>query len=225
MLLEIYSLRAFLCFSSWNFSLQKLICSLTRSTHDTTRFDSVWDLCWTRKSISLSPCKLYPTRCAFLKFSVWAKFVEIFFNLKNDARMRTVTQLPVVSAALVDPGVELLEELWLSLLLTRVIAVNTSPGGSGLRCSCICCRRSATCAAKTLCRSAINKHFGHRQSLHRQNPLCPFKIESKPWFRHRAHFGVRFFSAAAACACLLAALLLVATEEPAVVVKLPLPCE
>ena len=74
------------------------------------------------------------------------------------------------------------------------MAVNISPGGRGALCSCICCLLNATCAARTRCLSAIKRHFGHRQSLHRQNPLCPLRIESKPWFLHLAHFGVRFFS-------------------------------
>lgn len=134
------------------------------------------------------------------------------------------TNLLPVGSAEVEPGVELLDGLWLPLLLTLLMAVKTSPGGSGFLCSCICCRRRATWAASTRCLSAISRHFGHKQSLHRQKPLCPFKIESKPWFRHRAHFGVRFFSAAA-CVCLpWAALLPAATVEPLVVKLLP-PCE
>ena len=125
----------------------------------------------------------------------------------------------------VETGEGLRDGFWDSLPIL-VIAVNTSPGGNGLRCSCICWRRSATWAARTRCRSAMRRHFGHRQSLHRQKPLWPFKIESKPWFRHRAHFGVRFFSEdCAVCdwawACLPLALFAVATVELLVVKLLP----
>lgn len=57
--------------------------------------------------------------------------------------------------------------------------------------SVACCLRSATCAAMTRCLSTTSRQFAHWQSLHRQNLLCPFRQDTTPWFRHRAHFGVR----------------------------------
>lgn len=46
-------------------------------------------------------------------------------------------------------------------------------------------------AAITLCLSSTSRQPGQRQSRQRHNRLCPFKHEITPWFRHRAHFGVR----------------------------------
>jgi hypothetical protein len=57
--------------------------------------------------------------------------------------------------------------------------------------SCCCCRRNATCAAITLCLSAIRLQSGQAQSFHLQNRLCPLRIDITPWFLHLAHFGDR----------------------------------
>ncbi len=43
----------------------------------------------------------------------------------------------------------------------------------------------------TLCLSTTSRQLAHWQSRHRQCFLCPFRQETTPWFRHRAHFGVR----------------------------------
>ena len=48
-----------------------------------------------------------------------------------------------------------------------------------------------TCAAMTLCLSAMRLHLQQVQSRKRQCRLCPFSHEIRPWFRHRAHFGRR----------------------------------
>lgn len=57
--------------------------------------------------------------------------------------------------------------------------------------SAACCRLSATCAAMTRCRSTTRRQQAQRQSLQRQKRLWPFKQETTPWFRQRAHFGLR----------------------------------
>lgn len=57
--------------------------------------------------------------------------------------------------------------------------------------SAVCCRLSATCAAMTRCRSTTSRQQAQRQSLQRQNRLWPFKHETTPWFRQRAHLGLR----------------------------------
>ena len=49
----------------------------------------------------------------------------------------------------------------------------------------------ATWAAMTRCRSTTNKQLVHWHSFHRQSFLCPFRQETTPWLRHRAHLGVR----------------------------------
>ena len=49
---------------------------------------------------------------------------------------------------------------------------------------------SATCAAMTRCRSTTNRQLAHWQSLQRQVRLWPFRHDTTPWLRHRAHFGV-----------------------------------
>lgn len=54
-----------------------------------------------------------------------------------------------------------------------------------------CCLLSATCAAITLCLSAMRLQSEHAQSRHLQNRLCPLRIEITPWFRQRAHLGER----------------------------------
>lgn len=54
-----------------------------------------------------------------------------------------------------------------------------------------CCLLSATWAAITRCLSAIKLQSAQLQSLHLQNLLCPFKIETTPWFLQRAHLGRR----------------------------------
>ena len=54
-----------------------------------------------------------------------------------------------------------------------------------------CCLLKATWAAMTRCLSAIRLQSGHVQSLHLQNLLWPFKMDTTPWFRQRAHFGSR----------------------------------
>lgn len=61
----------------------------------------------------------------------------------------------------------------------------------GLLTSAACCRLSATCAAMTRCRSTTSRQQAQRQSLQRQNRLWPFKQETTPWFRQRAHLGLR----------------------------------
>lgn len=55
----------------------------------------------------------------------------------------------------------------------------------------ICADLKLTCAAMMRCRSTTNWQLGHIHSRQRHNFLCPFKQEITPWFRHRAHFGVR----------------------------------
>lgn len=57
--------------------------------------------------------------------------------------------------------------------------------------SAACCRLSATCAAMTRWRSTTSRQQAHRQSLQRQKRLWPFKHETTPWFRQRAHLGLR----------------------------------
>lgn len=57
--------------------------------------------------------------------------------------------------------------------------------------SCVCWRLRATCAAMTRCLSAISVHWAQLQSRHLQYLLCPFNHETIPWFRQRAHLGVR----------------------------------
>lgn len=57
--------------------------------------------------------------------------------------------------------------------------------------SCVCCLRSATCAAITRCLSAIRVHWAQLQSRHLQYLLWPLSDETTPWLRQRAHFGVR----------------------------------
>lgn len=52
---------------------------------------------------------------------------------------------------------------------------------------------SLTCAAITLCRSAIRVHLAHTQSFHLQKRLCPLSVDTTPWLRHRAHLGVRWY--------------------------------
>ncbi|CAG11570.1 unnamed protein product [Tetraodon nigroviridis] len=73
------------------------------------------------------------------------------------------------------------------------------PGGLSTQrqiCACnrdaaACCRLSATCAAMTRCRSTTSRQQAQRQSLQRQKRLWPFKQETTPWFRQRAHLGLR----------------------------------
>ena len=48
-----------------------------------------------------------------------------------------------------------------------------------------------TCAAMTLCLSAMRLHLQQAQSLNLQCRLWPFSHEIIPWFRQRAHFGLR----------------------------------
>lgn len=48
-----------------------------------------------------------------------------------------------------------------------------------------------TWAAIIRCRSTTSWQFGHTHSLQRHNFLWPLRQEITPWFRHRAHFGVR----------------------------------
>ena len=43
----------------------------------------------------------------------------------------------------------------------------------------------------TRCRSTTSVQLGQRQSRHLHSFLCPFRLDTTPWFRHRAHFGVR----------------------------------
>ena len=47
-----------------------------------------------------------------------------------------------------------------------------------------------TCAAITLWRSAIKLHLQQVQSRNWQCLLWPLSQEIRPWFRHRAHFGL-----------------------------------
>lgn len=54
-----------------------------------------------------------------------------------------------------------------------------------------CCLLNATCAAITRCLSAIKLQSAQLQSLHLQNLLCPFRMETTPWFLHLAHLGSR----------------------------------
>ena len=51
--------------------------------------------------------------------------------------------------------------------------------------------RYLTCAAMTLCRSAMRLHLQHVQSLNWQCLLWPLSQEISPWFRHLAHLGLR----------------------------------
>ena len=48
----------------------------------------------------------------------------------------------------------------------------------------------ATCAAMTLCRSTTSRQLAQWQSRQRQWRLWPFRHDTTPWLRHRAHFGV-----------------------------------
>lgn len=57
--------------------------------------------------------------------------------------------------------------------------------------SVACCLLRATCAAITRCLSTTSRQLAHWQSLQRQKRLCPFRQDTTPWFRQRAHFGVR----------------------------------
>lgn len=57
--------------------------------------------------------------------------------------------------------------------------------------SAACCRLRATCAAMTRWRSTTSRQQAQRQSLQRQKRLWPFRQETTPWFRQRAHFGLR----------------------------------
>lgn len=57
--------------------------------------------------------------------------------------------------------------------------------------SVACCLLRATWAAITRCLSTTSRQLAHWQSLQRQKRLCPFKQDTTPWLRHRAHFGVR----------------------------------
>ena len=52
-------------------------------------------------------------------------------------------------------------------------------------------RLSATWAAMTRCRSTTSRQFAHWQSFQRHWRLCPFRHDTTPWLRHRAHLGVR----------------------------------
>jgi hypothetical protein len=49
----------------------------------------------------------------------------------------------------------------------------------------------------TRCRSAIRVHLAQTQSLHLQYRLCPLRADTTPWFRHRAHLGVRWYRSVA----------------------------
>ena len=71
------------------------------------------------------------------------------------------------------------------------VCVQRSPLSRASFSSCACWRRSATCAAITRWRSAISVHLAHAQSRHRQKRLWPLSALTTPWFRQRAHFGVR----------------------------------
>lgn len=57
--------------------------------------------------------------------------------------------------------------------------------------SAACCRLSATCAAMTRCRSTTSRQQAQRQSLQRQKRLWPLRHDTTPWFRQRAHLGLR----------------------------------
>lgn len=57
--------------------------------------------------------------------------------------------------------------------------------------SAACCRLRATCAAMTRWRSTTSRQQAQRQSRQRQKRLWPFRQETTPWFRQRAHFGLR----------------------------------
>lgn len=57
--------------------------------------------------------------------------------------------------------------------------------------SVACCLLRATCAAITRCLSTTSRQLAHWQSLQRQKRLCPFRHDTTPWLRQRAHFGVR----------------------------------
>lgn len=58
------------------------------------------------------------------------------------------------------------------------LVVYNSPNSLASFSSWACCRRNATWAAITLCRSAIRVHLAHTQSLHLQYRLCPWKERS-----------------------------------------------
>lgn len=49
----------------------------------------------------------------------------------------------------------------------------------------------ATWAAITLCLSTTSRQLVHWHSFQRQSFLWPFRHETTPWLRQRAHFGVR----------------------------------
>lgn len=57
--------------------------------------------------------------------------------------------------------------------------------------SVACCLRRATCAAITRCRSTTSTQFAHWQSRQRQKRLWPLRQDTTPWFRQRAHLGLR----------------------------------
>lgn len=57
--------------------------------------------------------------------------------------------------------------------------------------SVACCLRRATCAAITRCRSTTSIQFVHWQSRQRQKRLWPLRQDTTPWFRQRAHLGLR----------------------------------
>ena len=52
-------------------------------------------------------------------------------------------------------------------------------------------RLSATWAAMTRCRSTTSRQLAHWQSFQRHWRLCPFRHDTTPWLRQRAHLGVR----------------------------------
>lgn len=54
-----------------------------------------------------------------------------------------------------------------------------------------CCLRSATCAAITRCLSSTSTQLAHRHSRQRHVRLWPLRRDTTPWFRQRAHFGLR----------------------------------
>jgi hypothetical protein len=54
-----------------------------------------------------------------------------------------------------------------------------------------------TCAAMTRCLSAMRVHLAQTQSRHLQYRLWPFRADTTPWLRQRAHLGVRWYRSVA----------------------------
>lgn len=67
--------------------------------------------------------------------------------------------------------------------------------------SVACCLLRATWAAITRCLSTTRRQFAHWQSRQRQKRLWPFRHDTTPWFRQRAHLGLRVSLRVGCCCC------------------------